>query len=711
MEMTLRRLGIGSVGSIISSVTMPAGILVLVAMMVLPLPAFLLDTFFVTNILVSLLVLMVALQTNRPLDFSSFPTLLLIATVLRLGLNVASTRIILGSGHEGPDAAGKVIEAFGAFVIAGNFAVGIFVFIILVIINLVVITKGAGRVSEVSARFTLDAMPGKQMAIDADLNAGVLTNEEARARREEITSEADFYGAMDGASKFVKGDAIAGILILAINIVGGLIIGLGQHDLTLETAAESYIMLSIGDGLVAQIPSLLLAIATAIIVTRVSTTQDMGSHIGHQVGLFRAWVPVSGVLLLIGFVPGMPNFLFLIAAAIAGLAAYFVRNGPPSDAMLSAAGEISGSDGATTDNEENKKPDRIELSDITDNSAVSVQLGYGLIEMVDEQTGGPLINRITGIRKQISRNLGFVIPAVRVRDDMSLTANQYRVRIGQTIVGEDIVYPERKLAIPGDSSAVKLQGIDVKEPTFGMDAVWVESHKQAEAETNGYVVVEPETVMTTHISHVMTKYAGELLGQDDVQALLDNLSGSAPSLVQSVVPKLIPLHSLTGILRELLAERVPISDLRRILETLANLAGKNLTVAESAEALRPGLAGLLIQQIAPLSQPLPVITLSSELEHMLISMARQSGDAGLMLDNALAERLIKSVSQASEKAAAEGRQAVMVVSPAIRKQLSAIVRHHIDDMIIMGFTELPDSRKITVIATISGDDNTEQLPA
>ncbi|MBT5728148.1 MAG: flagellar biosynthesis protein FlhA [Alphaproteobacteria bacterium] len=711
MEMTLQRLGLGSVGSIISSVTMPAGILVLVAMMVLPLPAFLLDTFFVTNILVSLLVLMVALQTNRPLDFSSFPTLLLIATVLRLGLNVASTRIILGSGHEGPDAAGKVIEAFGAFVIAGNFAVGIFVFIILVIINLVVITKGAGRVSEVSARFTLDAMPGKQMAIDADLNAGVLTNEEARARREEITSEADFYGAMDGASKFVKGDAIAGILILAINIVGGLIIGLGQHDLTLETAAESYIMLSIGDGLVAQIPSLLLAIATAIIVTRVSTTQDMGTHIGHQVGLFRAWVPVSGVLLLIGFVPGMPNFLFLIAAAIAGLAAYFVRNGPPSDAMPSAAGELSGPDGAAADSEENKKPDRIELADITDNSAVSIQLGYGLIEMVDEQTGGPLINRITGIRKQISRNLGFVIPAVRVRDDMSLSANQYRVRIGQTIVGEDIVYPERKLAIPGDTSAVKLQGIDVKEPTFGMDAVWVEAHKQAEAETNGYVVVEPETVMTTHISHVMTKYAGELLGQDDVQALLDNLSGSAPSLVQSVVPKLIPLHSLTGILRELLAERVPISDLRRILETLANLAGKNLTVAESAEALRPGLAGLLIQQIAPLSQPLPVITLSSELEHMLISMARQSGEAGLMLDNALAERLIKSVSQASEKAAAEGRQAVMVVSPAIRKQLSAIVRHHIDDMIIMGFTELPDSRKITVIATISGDDDKDQLPA
>ncbi len=711
MEMTLQRLGLTSVGGLITSVTLPAGILVLVAMMVLPLPAYLLDIFFVSNILLSLLVLMVALHTNRPLEFSSFPTLLLIATVLRLGLNVASTRIILGQGHEGSDAAGQVIEAFGAFVIAGNFAVGIFVFVILVIINLVVITKGAGRVSEVSARFTLDAMPGKQMAIDADLNAGVLTNEEARERREEITQESDFYGAMDGASKFVKGDAIAGILILAINIIGGLIIGLGQHDLTLETAAETYILLSIGDGLVAQIPSLLLAIATAIIVTRVSTTQDMAAHIGQQVGLFRAWVPVSGVLLLIGFVPGMPNFLFLIAAGTAALAAWFVRNGPREDATGTLAGQSRGPDSAESDEEDNKKPDRIELSDVTDNSAVSVQLGYGLIEMVDEQTGGPLINRITGIRKQISRNLGFVIPAVRIRDDMSLTANQYRVRIGQTIVGEDVIYPDRKLAIPGEASSVKLQGIDVKEPTFGMDAVWVDAHKQAEAETSGYVVVEPETVMTTHISNIMTKYAGELLGQDDVQALLDNLSASSPSLVQSVVPKLIPLHSLTGILRELLAERVPISDLRRILETLANLAGKNLTVSESAEALRPGLSGLLIQQIAPLSQPLPVITLSSELEHMLISMARQSGEAGLMLDNALAERLIKSVSQASEKAAAEGRQAVMVVSPAIRKQLSAIVRHHIDDMIVMGFTELPDSRKITVIATISGDDETNQTPA
>ncbi|EHI47973.1 flagellar biosynthesis protein FlhA [SAR116 cluster alpha proteobacterium HIMB100] len=711
MEMTLSRLGITNVKSLLGGFVMPVGILILVAMMVLPLPAYMLDTFFVTNILLSLLILMVAMHTHRPLEFSSFPTLLLIATVLRLGLNVASTRIILGKGHEGSTAAGKVIEAFGQFVIAGNFAVGMFVFVILVIINLVVITKGAGRVSEVSARFTLDAMPGKQMAIDADLNAGVLTNEEAKIRREEITQEADFYGAMDGASKFVKGDAIAGILILAINIIGGLIIGLAQHGLSLQSAAESYILLSIGDGLVAQIPSLLLAIATAIIVTRVSTTQDMAKHIGRQVSMFRAWVPVAGVLLLIGFVPGMPNFLFLFAATAAGLTAWFLRNYTPEDdeTVAGAAGGASvasgqGPGGAADENAEPSAPDRIELSDVTDNSPVSIQLGYGLIEMVDEQTGGPLINRITGIRKQISRNLGFVIPAVRVRDDMSLTANQYRLRIGQTIVGEDEVYPDRKLAIPGEQSNLKLPGIEVKEPTFGIDAIWIEAHKQTEAESQGYVVVEPETVLTTHVSHMMTKYAGELLGQDDVQALLDNLSNSAPSLVQSVVPKLIPLHSLTGILRELLAERMPISDLRRILETLANLAGKNLSITESAEALRPGLAGLLVQQIAPLSQPLPVITLSSELEHMLIQMVRQSGEAGLMLDNALAEKMIKSVNTASERASAEGRQAVMVVSPAIRKQLSAIIRHHIDDMIVLGFTELPDSRKINVIATISGED-------
>ena len=472
MNMTLRRLGFGSFGGNASTIVMPIGILALVAMMVLPLPVLLLDTFFITNILVSLLVLMVALHTHRPLEFSSFPSLLLIATVLRLGLNVASTRVILTEGHEGSSSAGQVIEAFGEFVIAGNYAVGIFVFVILVIINLVVITKGAGRVAEVSARFTLDAMPGKQMAIDADLNAGVLTNDQAKERREEIAQESEFYGAMDGASKFVKGDAIAGILILVINLLGGLIIGLLQYDLSFEQAAESYVLLSIGDGLVAQIPSLLLAIATAIIVTRVSTTHDMAENIGHQIGLSRAWLPVSAVLLLMGFIPGMPNGLFLTAALFTGTTGYILRRreqaAPDEKAALEAAAEEQAP----------AAPDQINLADVTDNSPVSVQLGYGLIEMVDEDTGGPLINRITGIRKQVSRALGFVVPPVRVRDDMSLGANDYRIRIGQTIVGEDKIFPDRKLAIPGDSTNVKISGIDVKDPSFGMDATWIERHQE-----------------------------------------------------------------------------------------------------------------------------------------------------------------------------------------------------------------------------------------
>ena len=700
MEMTLRRLGLSDLKGLLSSTTMPLGILMLVAMMVLPLPVFLLDTFFVSNILISLVILMVSLQTYRPLDFSSFPSLLLIATVLRLALNVASTRIVLSEGHTGPDAAGQVIKAFGEFVIAGNYAVGIFVFVILVIINLLVITKGAGRVSEVTARFTLDAMPGKQMAIDADLNAGVLSNEEATLRRKEISSEADFYGAMDGASKFVKGDAVAGILILIINIVGGLIIGLAQHSLSFEVAAQNYILLSVGDGLVAQIPSLLLAISTAIIVTRVSSTQDMAQHIGEQVSLSRAWYPVAGVLLLLGFVPGMPNALFLIAGLAAGGVAFFVNK------KMQAASEqeaVTGESGELRLEGDTAKPEQIELSEIADNSPVSIQLGYGLVEMVNEENGGTLVNRVTGIRRQVSKALGFVVPAVRIRDDLTLEANTYRLRIGQTIVGEDQVYPERKLAIPGENSSIKIEGIEVKDPTFGMDAVWIMPNDVLEAESKGYVIIAPDSVMTTHLSQILYKYAGQLVGQDDIQMLLDNLSETAPNLVQSVVPKLVPLHQLTGILRALLEERVPISDLRRILENLASLAGRNLSIIDTAEMLRPELAGLLIQQVAPLNQPLPVITLGSELEHMLITMARQSGEEGLVIDNALAQQLLRKISDTNDALAAKGRQAVIVVSPAIRKEFSKIIRQHIDDIVVLAFTELPETRKIEVIATITGE--------
>ena len=695
MEMTLRRLGLHQISPVIKNMGLPLGILMLVAMMVLPLPSFLLDIFFTSNILLSLLILMVAMNAFRPLDFSSFPTILLFATILRLGLNVASTRVVLSQGHTGTDAAGKVIEAFGAFVVAGNYVVGIFVFIILVIINLLVITKGAGRVSEVSARFTLDAMPGKQMAIDADLNAGALTTVEAKQRREEISKESDFYGSMDGASKFVKGDAIAGILILIINILGGLIIGIWLHGLGIEEAANTYFLLSVGAGLVAQIPSLLLAIATAIIVTRVSETQNLGEHISKQMNLSRAWLPVSGVLILIGIVPGMPNTLFLIAGFGAALASFLSRRSETIEEeqeleKLSAP-------------EENESEEKINLSEIADNSPISVQLGYGLIGMVDEESGGPLVNRITGIRKQVSKDLGFIIPAVRVKDDLTLPANQYRIRVGQTIVGEDTIYPDRKLAIPGDNSKVKISGIEVIDPSFGMEAIWIESHKKAEAEANGYMVVEPESVLATHFSSILFRNAGKLIGQDDVQSLLDNLSESAPQLVQSVIPKIVPLHSLTGVLRLLLDERVPISDLRQVLETLSGMNLTNMSIQDMAEALRPDLAGLLIQRLAPLNDPLPVITFSSGLEHMLIGMVRQSGEEGLVLDNALAQKLITSLVQANEKIGAEGKQAALVVSPAIRKQISSIVRQHIEDIIVMGFTELPDNRKINIVASIGED--------
>ena len=677
---------------------LPIGILALVAMLVLPLPTSLLDTFFVSNILVSLLILMVALHTFRPLDFSSFPNLLLIATIFRLALNVASTRIVLTEGHTGSSAAGQVIEAFGKFVIAGNYTVGIFVFVILVIINLIVITKGAGRVAEVSARFTLDAMPGKQMAIDADLNAGVLSPEEATSRREEIAKEADFYGAMDGASKFVKGDAIAGILILVINIVGGIIIGVSQKDLFLNEAAETYILLSIGDGLVAQIPSLLLAISTAIIVTRVSSNHDMASHIGNQISISRAWLPVSAVLLLIGIVPGMPTGLFLIAAIVAAAAGYAARSFENKASSLDSDGtELS----ELTDGELNK--DEIDLSEITDYAPVSIQLGYGLVEMVDNNAGGPLVNRITGIRKQVSKSLGFVVPNVRIRDDLSLEANQYRIRIGQTIVGEDKIFPDKKLAIPGDETTAKIQGMAVKDPTFGMDAIWIANFQQNEAEASGYVVVAPESVLATHLSQILSKNSDQLIGQDDVQVLLDNLGQTAPSLVQSVVPKLVPLHSLTSILRTLLSERVPISDLRCILEHLALLSSQNLSIIDTAEALRPHLSGLLVQQVAPLNEPIQVITLNGELENMLIKMVRQSGDEGLILDTNLAQQLISGISESQQKVTSEGKTAILVVSPIIRRQFALILKQHLEDLLVLAFTELPDNRQINVVATISSE--------
>ena len=675
--------------------SIPIGIMILIAMMVIPLQPWMLDILFTSNLLVSLLVLMVALQTFRPLDFSSFPTVLLFATVLRLGLNVASTRVILKNGHNGTDSAGSIIEAFGEFVMSGSYAVGLFVFAILVIINLIVITKGAGRVSEVAASFTLDAMPGKQMAIDADLNAGIITSEEAKERRHEIAKEGEFYGAMDGAAKFVKGDAIAGILILVINIIGGLIIGSVMHDLTLNESAETYILLTVGDGLVAQIPSLLLAMATATIVTRISSdNNDLAGQISKQMGLSKAWVPVSAVLLLFGLVPGMPNTLFLVGAFLSGLIAWLTSKRKDEEINLTENKDL--------ENEEDNIG-KIDIDEVSDNASISLDLGYGLISLVDsndKKSAGPLISKITSIRKQVSKDLGFIIPNVRVKDDLSLDANSYKIRIGHTIVAEDKVYVDRKLAMPGDETQIKIQGIQVKDPSFGLDASWIEQHLVAKAEANHYMIIEPEAVVATHLNQILLRYAGELISQDDVQSLLDNLAKTNPQLVQSVVPKLVPLHYLTIILRNLLVERVPINDLKKILEALSNLSEKKLSPDELSEAVRPAISSLLIQKISSVNEALDVITFNPEFEQMLISMSKKSGSDGLLMDPALAKQMIKSIIDVGEKSSTSSNSLVVVTSPVIRKDLSILLRQHVDDIVVISFTELPENKRVKVIATI-----------
>lgn len=688
---------------------LPLGLLAIVAMMVLPLPVALLDMFFVFNIMLSLLVLMVAMHSFRPLDFSSFPSVLLIATTLRLALNVASTRIVLTEGHTGSAAAGKVIEAFGNFVIAGNFAVGIVVFAILVIINLVVITKGAGRVSEVSARFTLDAMPGKQMAIDADLNAGILTPDEARKRRSDVAEEADFYGAMDGASKFVKGDAVAGILILVANIVGGIIIGTSQFGLTFGDAAEVYVLLSIGDGLVAQIPSLMLSIATAILVTRVSSTHDMAAHIGSQIGLSRAWVPVAAVMGILGLIPGMPNMVFLVFAVAAGAIAWVSHRLIPAgeeDADAGPSGPagalVKGKGGAS---DTSKEPGVITPDDVTDYAAVSIQIGFGLIPLIQESEGGALVSRITGIRREVSRAMGFVIPGVRIRDDASLQSNQYRIRIGQSIVGEDVVYPERKLALPGANSTRKLRGIEVKDPSFGMDAVWILPHQQSEAEADDHVVVEPDSVLATHLSQMLYAHADQLIGSDGVQNLVDALSEVSPTLVEAVVPKLVPLHILTAVMRHLLSERIPVGDLPRILERLAELSGRTNDPKEMAEALRSSLVPQLLQQIVPLKEAVPIITLAPDLEELL--MRSQAKEIGLVIEQGLTERIVQGINQATEELAAMGKQPVVVVSALLRSLFASFLKSHGADAIVLAVNELPDNRRIDIVASLGG---ANQLP-
>jgi len=659
----------------------------------------LLDMFFVFNITISLLILMVALHTHRPLDFSSFPNLLLLATVLRLGLNVASTRIVLSEGHNGPDAAGKVIQAFGEFIVAGNYAVGLFVFAILVIINLVVITKGAGRVSEVSARFTLDAMPGKQMAIDADLNAGVLTPDEATDRRADVSKEADFYGSMDGASKFVKGDAIAGILILAVNVIGGLIIGIAQHDLNVTQAAEFYILLSIGDGLVAQIPSLLLSIATAIIVTRVSSSENMSEHITRQVNLSAAWLPTSLVMLALGVVPGMPNILFIGFAVITGVLAWNSRRM-----------EVSALSGAVIAEDGEDVTEEVEfgLVDVKDASKISVNIGYGLVPLVDEGKADNLVPKVTRLRKEISKALGFIVPGVRIRDDLNLEASQYQIKIGQKIVADDLIYADKKLAIASDVTNLELSGLKVKEPAFGVDAYWIDKELQADAEAKGYVIVEPDDVLTTHLNQIINSYASELLGQEEVQELLDNLKVSYPNLVDTVVPKVMPLNQVTSVMKCILEEGVPISDLRLILESLSSMNIQKMDSDDIAERIRPKLVPLLIQKLLKFKDTIPLITFSPELEQMILTTVRQNPDEKMLLiEGTLAKKILSNLNDASEKFNSEGKPVFLIVAPQIRKHVARFVRSQLPSINVLSFLELPEDRSVEIAFTVGGFDAIE----
>ena len=678
---------------------LPVGILALVGMLVLPLPVVLLDLFFVFNITISLLILMVALHTHRPLDFSSFPNLLLLATVLRLGLNVASTRIVLSEGHNGADAAGQVIQAFGEFIVAGNYAVGLFVFAILVIINLVVITKGAGRVSEVSARFTLDAMPGKQMAIDADLNAGVLTPEEATERRSDVSKEADFYGSMDGASKFVKGDAIAGILILAINVLGGLIIGIMQHNLSVAQAAENYILLSIGDGLVAQIPSLLLSIATAIIVTRVSSSENMSEHITRQVNLSAAWLPTSLVMLALGLVPGMPNMLFIGFSLITAFLAWTSRR---SEALKASDEDVEEeSENADEDSE-------FGLGDVKDASKISISIGYSLVPLVDEGKADNLVPKVTRLRKEVSKALGFIVPGVRIRDDLNLEASQYQIKIGQKIVADDVIFSDKILAIPGDNTTLELSGLKVKEPAFGVDAYWIDLEKRADAEAKGYVIVEPDDVLTTHLSELINSYASDLLGQEEVQDLLDNLQLSHPNLVETIVPKVMPLNQLTSVMKCILEEGVPISDLRLILESLSSMNVQKMDASEIAERIRPHLVPLLIQKLVKFKDTVPLITFAPELEQLVLTTVRQNPEEKmLLLEGNLAKKILSNLNEASEEFNKDGKPVFLIVAPQIRKHVAKFVRSQLPSVNVLSFMELPEDRSVEIAFTVGGLDAIE----
>ncbi len=674
----------------------PLLLVAMLAMVIVPLPPIALDIFFTFNITLSLVILMVTIYAMRPLDFGVFPTVLLVSTLLRLALNVASTRVVLLNGHTGTGAAGKVIESFGEFVVGGNYAVGLVVFAILVIINFVVVTKGAGRVSEVSARFTLDAMPGKQMAIDADLNAGLITQDEARARREDIGREADFYGAMDGASKFVRGDAIAGILILFINIIGGLAIGTLQYDLPIGDALRNYTLLTIGDGLVAQIPSLVLSSATAIIVTRVSSEHKMSDQVIEQLfGNPMVLAVAAGVMGVMGLIPGMPNLAFLTLAALAGAAAWTSWQRQQAE-LLQPEPEPE---------TEEAPPEARDLSweDVGPVDIIGLEVGYRLIPLVDRSQGGQMMDRIKGVRKKLSQELGFLVQPVHIRDNLELAPNAYRILLMGVPVGEAEIHPDRELAINPGRVFGTLQGIETKDPAFGLDAVWIQPSERENAQTLGYTVVDASTVVATHLSQLLQDHAHELIGHEEVQHLLDVLAKSAPKLVEDLVPDTLSIGVVLKVLQNLLEERIPIRDMRTIAEALAEHAPKSQDPGALTAAVRTALGRSIVQHINGMGPEVQVITLDPSLEQLLQQSVQAVAEGGAGFEPGLAERMHRALAESAQRQEAAGQPAILLVSPPIRPWLARLVRHSIPNLHVLAYNEIPDNKQIKVVANIGQD--------
>ena len=676
----------------------PVLVLACLGMVMLPMPSFLLDILFTFNITLSMIVLLVTIYAKRPMEFAVFPSVLLIATILRLSLNVASTRVILVHGHGGGSAAGHVIEAFGNVVMGGNFVVGLIVFSILVIINFVVVTKGAGRISEVSARFTLDAMPGKQMSIDADLNAGLITQEQAKARRAEVTQEADFYGSMDGASKFVKGDAIAGILIMFINVIGGMIVGVAQHDLPIGEASDIYTKLTVGDGLVAQIPSLLLSVATAIIVTRQNAEQDMGKVVIGQ--LFRdprSLIVSAAILGIMGITPGMPHMAFIILAAISGGLAYYLKKREAkavANPVLNADGNPNDTPAPAAENKE------LSWDDVANVDVLGLEVGYRLIPLVDINQKGELLNRVKGVRKKLSQELGFLVPPVHIRDNLDLSPNTYRITMMGVSFGEAEVYPDKTLAINPGQVFGEIAGTPTKDPAFGLDAVWIEKNDADMALGYGYTVVDSATVIATHLSQIISQHASTLVGQEEVQKLLDKVSINQPKLVENLVPGVISLGGIVKVLQNLLNDGVPIRDMRTILQTLTEYAPKSQDPEVLTAACRIGLRRLIIQDIVGGDNVIPVITLSRDLESILHKSLQSGGADGAGIEPGLAERMQKSLADATARQEMEGQPAILLTSGLLRTTLARFVKNTIPGLRVLSYQEIHDDKQIKIISAV-----------